>query len=112
MQGGGDHGDAEPQPGRRLGRLEGTVGAGEAADEVAERIGHGLGEHLGDADRQCGAQGIAQPSGVLDGDVALLAGDPDLQGAAGGDELVQPLRGHTARGRLRCGEVTDPAQQV
>ena len=87
----GDDRDAQAQPGGRLGGLERAVGARVPADEVAERIGDRLGEDLRDPDRQCGAERVPQPAGVLDGDVALLAGDAHHQGPPGVDELGQPL---------------------
>ena len=94
---------ATPSPSRAAASAgeERAVGAGVAADEVAQRVGDRLGEHLRHPDRQRRAERVAQPAGVLDRDVALLAGDADLQRPAGGDELVEPRRRHAAGGRPR-----------
>ena len=48
----GDHGDAEPEPGRRLGRDERAVGAGVPAEQPTERIVDRLQQRLGDPRRQ------------------------------------------------------------
>ena len=103
----GHDGHAEPQPRGDLGRLERAVGAGVAADQVAERIGDRLGEHLGHADRQRRAERVAQPAGVLDGDVALLAGDAHDQRPPGVDQLGQPLL-RTPRVRAASAAVRSP----
>ena len=96
----------------RRGHGERPAGAGEAGDEVAQRIGDRLGERLGHADRQAGAEGVAEAARVLDRDPALLAGHPHPDHPARGLQLGEPLLLHAAGRRLGGGEVADEAQQV
>ncbi len=98
------------------GGREGAVGAGEAADQGAHRVGVVLEEGLRQAGRRRHAERVAVEAGVLGGDVALLAADPDPGDAALGDQLLQHRGGrvalrHPLRALLR-GEVAEVAQHL
>ena len=55
------HGEAQAEPDRPPRRAERAVGARIAGDQVAERVALRFEEGLGDADRQRGAERVAQP---------------------------------------------------
>ena len=112
LQGAGDHGCAQAVAGAGLGGGERAVGAGVPGQQVAQRVLDRLGEGLGDADRQRGAECVAQPSRVLDRGPALLAGDPDLDHPAGGLQFQGPQRLGATGGQLGLGERTEQAQRV
>ena len=61
------------------------MGAGVATGELEDGRGDGLEERFGQADGERDAQGVAVAGGVFDGDEALLAGDFELEDAAGAD---------------------------
>ena len=92
--------------------MEGHVGAGVAGDQVADRVPHRLQEGARDADRQRGAQGVAQPGRVLDGGPPLLAGDPDPDRPAGLLEGGQPGGCRAALDRLGGAQRAEDPQQV
>ena len=50
-----------------------AVRAGVPADEVTQGIGHRLGEDLGHPDGEGGAEGVAETTGVFDGDESAEA---------------------------------------
>ena len=100
-----DDGDAEPEPGRDVGRVERPVGAGVAGDQVAERVARPArgtpparrpAAAAPSASRSRPASSIAQP--------ALLAGDPHPDRPPGVLELGQPGRRRAARDRLGGGQ--------
>ena len=95
---------------------EGAVGAGVAADQGAHRVGVVLEEGLRQAGRRRHAERVAVEAGVLGGDVALLAADPDQGDAALGDQLLQHRGGRVALGdplgALLRGQVAEVAQQL
>ncbi len=99
LQRGADDGDAESQPGGRLGGGEGPVGAGVARNEVAQRISDRLDEGQRHPHRQRDAEGVAQAGGVLHCGVALGAADVDLDGAVGAVERYE-VRGGIGDGGL------------
>ena len=74
------------------------MGAGVAPDQVSERVAHRLGERLRHAHRQRHAERVLHPAGVLDGQPALLAGDPDPDHPPGLLQLGQLAGGAAALG--------------
>ena len=76
----------------------------------------GLEEGLRQAGRRRHPERVAVEAGVLGGDVALLAGDPDQGDAALGDQLLQHRGGRVALGdplgALLGGEVAEVAEQL
>ncbi len=112
VQGAGDHGGAEAEAGGGLGGGERAVGAGVPGEQVAERVLDRFGEGLRHADRERGAEGVAQPAGVLDGGPAQLAGDPDLDHPAEGFEFEGEERFGAAGGQLGLAQRAEQAQRV
>ncbi len=86
----------------------------EARHQRPQRVRHGLEEGGGHAAGRHRAERVAVAAGVLGGDQALLAADPQAQSAAIGQERLRGIRGVTRqpRAELGVGEVADPAQQV
>ena len=73
----------------RLRRRERPPALGEAGDEALERVRPAFEERLGQPAGRHGAKRIAVPAGVLGGDEALLARDPQRDRTA----LVEQRRG-------------------
>jgi hypothetical protein len=80
---------------------EGTVGAGIAAGEFEDGRGVGREEGPGQAWGEFEAESVAIAGGVFNGDEALLAGDFDLQDAAGAGESVERFQ-KSGRGHAKC----------
>jgi hypothetical protein len=82
-----------------LGELPGRerdVGGRVAPDERDQRVVDGLEEALGQSGRRRHPECVAVEAGVLRGDVALLAGDPDQSRAALLDQLLEHRLGRIA----------------
>ncbi|OWY60365.1 hypothetical protein B7486_69585, partial [cyanobacterium TDX16] len=93
------------------------MGAGEAPRQVHHRRLGGLGVGGREAERDGGAQGVAQAAGVLGGGHPLLAGHPDLDGSLGLHQLLDPAAHLGRRGfgpQLQLGPAQRPegADQV
>ncbi len=90
--------------------------AGVAGEELRERVGHVGGEHVGQPARRHGAERVAVEAGVVGGDPALLAADPQVDRAALGGQRVEHRIGIDARqhavGDLVAREVAEAAQDV
>ena len=112
-----DDAEREPPATRRLGGQEGPVGPCPAGQEPAKCVARLAEERGRRPRRRLGAGGVAVAGGVLDGDPARLAGDPQHHGPTGGGQGLEPLpRGRRPapgpRGDLVGGEIAEPAQEV
>ena len=101
----------------RLGRQERAVGARPAGEQPVERAGHRGEERLRHADRRRDAHAVAIAGDVLDGDPAVLAGDPGPDRAATGRQLGEPAGRDRRpvldpRDHLVERQVAEPAQEV
>lgn len=88
------------------------MGAGVTGQQIAQRVLDRFRERLGHADRQCRAQGVAEPAGVLDGGPAVPPGDPHRDRTAGGRQLPGPGRLRAALGELGVGQRSQQPQDV
>src|SRR3954454_6544664 len=92
--------------------MERTVCSGEARDEVTERVGHRLEERLRNADRQGGAERVAEPGRILDGEPTFLTGDTHPDRAALFLQRSEHLSRRAAKQRFVGIEVAEQSQYV
>ena len=109
-------GQVDPEAPVDLPRRERPVGARVTANERHHRVVDRLEVGLRQAARRRNADRVAVEPGVLGGDPALLAGDPDAHSAALALELAEHRLGREALGRalleLVGGQVAEPAQDL
>ena len=89
----------------RVGRQERAVRTGPAGEQPVERAADRREERLGHPDRGGDADAIPIAGDILDGDPALLAGDPGPDRAPPGGQLVEPRTGD-------IGPALDPGRQL
>ena len=83
-----DHGGIERKTVGGLAQREWAVGAGVAANQFKHGLRNRLKQRGGQAGRERDAERVAVARGIFGGDEAALAGDAQLEKAAGADEAV------------------------